>query len=689
VTDFGLARCQRDAGFSKTGDIVGTMRYMSPEQASGKSALIDHRTDIYSLGATLYELLTLKPAAQGEDGQELLRCIIDESPLTPRKLHPQTPLALQNVVLKAMAKTRDDRYDTAKEFAEDLHRFLDGKPTVAKPPTVAERMTKWCIRHKEIVATAVCVALLASIGFALSTVLIARERANTQRNFERAEENFRDAQEAVDRFGAQYAERLASVPGAAGVRREMLTDTLAYYQRFVQQAGDDRSLQADLAITHSKMGKLSDEVGSTDEAIASYEKALVIFKELSAGEPKVVDHQRRLALCQNNLAMALRRAGRIDDAKRTYHEAMLLQQRLAREALDDRLIGDLAVTQTNLGLLLSETGRKEEAERSFREAIRLQEQLVSSSPNDAEQQQNLAASFNNLSTIYIDSQPDEAIACYESALRHQQIAAEAQPASASCKSHLAATYNNLGSLQVQRNEFVAAAGSYKQAIQFQRELLKPDPSHKLYRQDLAVSYNNYGLVLSHLRRTVDAKRAFQQSLAIQETLVALNPDDIALRSSFGSVYNNLGIAFEEQGNFDKAATTYEDAVRQQRMAFLRAPSVTRYRVFLSKHYFNLGRVLRRLGQADRAAQIALARRELWSNDGERLYSVAKELALASRESREWPANGELTAEQTALLAIDTLEQAAKAGFHLPSDLSENEAFAPLKDNDRFLKLVGS
>ncbi|HRX78879.1 MAG TPA: protein kinase, partial [Pirellulaceae bacterium] len=540
VTDFGLARCQRDATFSKTGDIVGTMRYMSPEQAAGKSSLVDQRTDVYSLGVTLYELLALEPAVRGDDGPALLRSIDEQNPQSLRKRQPKLPVDLENVILKAMAKAREERYTTAQELADDLRRFLDGQPTFAKPPTAAERAAKWAMRHKRVVAAVAGVLLLACIGFAVSTLLIAREKLNTDRNFERAEKNFRDAQQAVDRFGAQFAERLATVPGAGSVRREMLRDTLAYYQSFVEQAADDPTLQADLALTYSKIGTLTNEIGSTEEAIAAHEKASSLFEKLAAREPGNLEHQRHLALCHNNLAMTLGRAGRVDDARETYRTAIALQGTLAGRTQSDQSLSDLAISHTNLGLLLSETGDNQGADRSFQEAIRLQEELVAKSPDDAERHRNLAVTFNNLSAIYLASNHDKAQACYESALAHQKLAVASQPSNTDFASDLAATYNNLGSLQSQREDFSAAANSYDQAIQLHQKLLQADPSHKPYRHDLAISFNNYGLMKSRLQDPSAAEQAFQRSIAIQEALVALHPDDMALRSSFGGVYNNLG-----------------------------------------------------------------------------------------------------------------------------------------------------
>ena len=173
VTDFGLARRENDATLTRTGDLVGTMRYMSPEQASGQAALVDQRTDIYSLGVTLYELLTLEPAFSEQQGPALLRQIEKTEPRPLRALQPKIPLDLQTVVLKSIAKRREDRYSTAKEFADDLQRVLDGKPTVARPPTLLDRAGRWAQGHRSIVASVAAACLLALLGLSASTLLIA------------------------------------------------------------------------------------------------------------------------------------------------------------------------------------------------------------------------------------------------------------------------------------------------------------------------------------------------------------------------------------------------------------------------------------------------------------------------------------------------------------------------------------
>src|SRR5262249_54706173 len=127
----GLAQIPSDARLTATGDLVGTLRYMSPEQTLGQGAPVDHRTDVYSLGTTLYELLTLGRVCGGGDRLERLRQIAAEEPRPPRRLNRAVPADLETIVLKAMAKARAERYPTAQELADDLRRFLEDRPILA------------------------------------------------------------------------------------------------------------------------------------------------------------------------------------------------------------------------------------------------------------------------------------------------------------------------------------------------------------------------------------------------------------------------------------------------------------------------------------------------------------------------------------------------------------------------------
>ena len=139
LTDFGLASVESGADLTMTGDLLGTLRYMSPEQTLGSRVVLDHRTDIYSLGTTLYELITLKPAFDAAERIELLRQINDQEPLAPRHINPAIPADLETVVLKAMSKDVASRYASAQHMADDLRRFLENKPIQARRPSIFER----------------------------------------------------------------------------------------------------------------------------------------------------------------------------------------------------------------------------------------------------------------------------------------------------------------------------------------------------------------------------------------------------------------------------------------------------------------------------------------------------------------------------------------------------------------------
>src|SRR5262249_49914638 len=154
---FGLAQIQGNPGLSLTGDILGTLRYMSPEQALAKRVVIDGRTDIYSLGVTLYELLTLRPAIVGQDRQEILRKIAEEEPAPPRQVNPAVPCDLETIILKALAKEPSGRYGTARELADELGRFLEHKPIRARRPSLLDWTAKWSRRHQAVVTTAALV----------------------------------------------------------------------------------------------------------------------------------------------------------------------------------------------------------------------------------------------------------------------------------------------------------------------------------------------------------------------------------------------------------------------------------------------------------------------------------------------------------------------------------------------------
>jgi serine/threonine protein kinase/Flp pilus assembly protein TadD len=176
ITDFGLARVESETNLTRTGDIMGTLRYMSPEQATSARGLVDQRSDVYSLGATLYELLTLRPVFTADDRGVLLKQIAEDDPAGPRKVNRLIPRELETIVLKCLEKEPVRRYATAAALVNDLQRYLDQKPLSATRPTLPERVVKWSRRHSGLVAAALVVFVVCSVALAASTIRVSRER---------------------------------------------------------------------------------------------------------------------------------------------------------------------------------------------------------------------------------------------------------------------------------------------------------------------------------------------------------------------------------------------------------------------------------------------------------------------------------------------------------------------------------
>lgn len=245
VTDFGLARVGTEGGGTVTGDLLGTFRYMSPEQAMAKRIVIDHRTDIYSLGATLYELLTLTPAKTGKDREELLRQIAFDEPLAPQRLNKALPLELATIVLKAMAKNPEERYATAQELADDLRRFLDDKPILARRPTLVQRASKWTRRHSAFATTAAIALLLLLIVVAVGGALMARR----ERQVAEKERSSRLAVEALVDAAQELATEKSAL--AASEQTARVEKTQQLWTSLIHQA---RALRLGGQIGHRTLG---------------------------------------------------------------------------------------------------------------------------------------------------------------------------------------------------------------------------------------------------------------------------------------------------------------------------------------------------------------------------------------------------------------------------------------------------
>lgn len=278
VTDFGLARLQGESNLTVSGDLLGTFRYMSPEQAGGGRVLLDARTDIYSLGVTLYEFATLEPIFADCSRHALLKHIAQDDPERPSAIDPAIPADLETIVLKSIAKSPADRYATAGELAADLRRFLNDQPIRARRPTLVQKIRRWSRRHRGLVASAVALLIVATLCLSVATALIARAQRETQLAYEReqrrasevdrqrarAEANFAQAQAAIELLTRVGEEDWGDMPQSVNVRRRLLEGALAYYQEVLQAAGDDPAQRAQLQQTGRRVRRLLAEFGELE-----------------------------------------------------------------------------------------------------------------------------------------------------------------------------------------------------------------------------------------------------------------------------------------------------------------------------------------------------------------------------------------------------------------------------------------
>jgi len=351
VTDFGLAQVTGDVGLTISGEMLGTLRYASPEQLLARRGIVDHRSDIYSIGATFYELLTLRPPFDGRDRNALIRQIADDEPAPPRSLEPQIPAELETIVLKALRKEPADRYATAQEMADDLQRFLDGRPILARRPTPWERLRAWSRRHPAVVGTGVAALILLSAASLVSTAIVRREQARTlaeqrkaeaayRREHQRAEEaeaRFRLARRAVDELIRASEEELAHRPGMEGLRKRLLGSALAYYREFIAERRSDPDAQAELRDTTRRV-----ETILADLAVLRAAGQLYLLIQPTALDDLRLDEGQRSKVAELSARAAVRWTEAFGDPARLPRPAervrIALEQARANEAEVDLIL---------------------------------------------------------------------------------------------------------------------------------------------------------------------------------------------------------------------------------------------------------------------------------------------------------------------------------------------------------------
>jgi serine/threonine protein kinase/Flp pilus assembly protein TadD len=574
VTDFGLAQMQNETRLTATGDLVGTLRYMSPEQALAKRVLVDHRSDIYSLGATLYELLTLQPPVTGEDRQELLRQIAFEEPPRPRRLDRRSPAELETIVLKAMEKNPKDRYATAQELADDLERFVKDEPIRARRPSLGQRARKWARRHRAgVTAAALCLlaillTVVGSVGWVLGdrTARQAEAGGKVQEALQAAEPGLQQ--------GNPWDPALISALRRAEAQLEsgLLNPAL---RRQVEQLQKDVQMLADLERIRLSWAKVRDNhfdrTGSelqfakaftdygidletlTSAAAAALVQVSAVRMHLVAGLDDWIDvltstHKEETTQKVRHLVAVTRQADP-DPWRNRMREIMLSRdagqlEHLVRSAPVEKLP---APTLGLLGTwLLSESlpfGLRDKALQSGVEILRRAQRRY---PGDFWINQSLAKAL-------APSRLEEAIGFYRTAVALRPLSPGAHlnlgnalrdkgdlegaiaPAREAIrlKQDYAEAHSNLGNALTDRGDLAGAIAEFREAIRL--------------KEDYAQAYYNLGAALWKKKDLDGAIGAYREA--------------IQLRKQYPEAYTNLGLALRAKKDQDGAIDAFRKALR--------------------------------------------------------------------------------------------------------------------------------
>ena len=607
ITDFGLARCRGGSDLTQTGDMLGTLMYMSPEQVGGEGVVVDYRTDIYSLGITLYEAIVLRnPLATGGPAAAM------RARRTHRRLRQwdaRIPADLEMIVMKAIAEAPEDRYASMASLAEDLRRFEAGEPILAKPPCVARRVQAWARKRQQAVVSAVFALLVAVVALSITVVFAERERQAAQELLAYNDVQLEESHKTLDSL-FRSTEQLAAVPGAERVRRQLLDEILAYYKHLAEESSGKPEFREALALAYSKIGEHGGTVGDKREAVAYIQRSCELLEDLLDESPNHAGLRHRLALNQNNLGTLQRALGQPEEARQNVAAAARILTSLAADSGD--VASDLAACRSNLGLIALDQGDTATGKKTLSDAIALLEGATAADANQDDLRQ-LAIAYSNYASASEGDQSVDALLYYGEAVDLQKRLMAEQPLNLLYQRDLARTYNNLGRLSAARRDWPEATANYQSSMAIQQRLVEVSPRVANYRRDLATSQNNLGMVYARQGKTPKAAPLFEAASQVQRDLLDHNPADVQALMSLGGLENNRGMLLRKAGDAAAALPAFRDAVHHQSRALELAPTSAPIRQLLSNHLLNLADCYRRLGKTIEAEQATARRRELTSN----------------------------------------------------------------------------
>ena len=558
------------------GAAVGTPQYMSPEQAAGRLDILGPCSDVYSLGATLFCVLTGEAPIDGENIGEILQKVQRGDIKSLRDLNPALDRSLTAICYKALAVEPAKRYARAAELAADIQSWLADEPTIALPDTFWSKIGRWTRRNQGMVTAVAAAAVLTITLLSVGIWIVSAAHEREAKAHQQADESFRAARATVDRYFTLVSEdTLLNQPGLQPLRRELLTDARDYYQTFLKEHAEDKNLQADLAQASQNLGRIQEELGELDQSMTFYDQAaaaqrvvlestpsdLKTKEELSdtltaagrvqqklqafekssqfnaeatklrealvAADSGNIEYQRKLANSYMNAGLLSLRQGQLDPAEQSMRRAQTIRAAF-QDKPDSRLMRrDFAKGHYNLGLLAVQRNEVDAAQKAFEDAASVLEPLVDQQPLDLELKLLLATCLRLIGdSMAGDADPSLSIAYYQRALKPMLALANRNPEVLEYQSGLAGLYMNLSHVQ-KGTATKAAKDSIDSAIQLLEEVNKAKATPSQQR-DLAVAFRTRAELRDKDDRDA-ARPDLERSIEILSALVAGYPD----RAEFG------------------------------------------------------------------------------------------------------------------------------------------------------------
>jgi len=465
IADFGLAKHVVDAdtsaaGLTASGAVLGTPSYMAPEQALGRGREITPATDVYALGAILYETLTGGPPFRAATSLETMQQVLTHEPVPPARLQPQASGDVETICLKCLRKERSGRYATALDLAEDLRRYLAGEPIRARRARPVERLWRLGRRNPKV---AVLVAALVAVFIGGFIGVFAQWRRAERQQLETAK-NYALARKVVsDYFAALGDDPLLDHPGSLPLRRDMLQTAMTHFEDLRRQGDDDPELLANLGRACYCLGQLEFHAGAVKESQRSYERAVALQEELAGAQPESVSLQSDLARTYEALGRSLYQTTAFSAAHEILERSMAIRRRLYdadpgdpdrrhEMALSLMRFGDVHRAAYSYALERRSPDAARLGERSAAEGVPLLREardrlqaLVAEHPEKIAYQSSLGGTFNNIGlTFSLLGRHEEALTAFQSAIdRHAPIFSNARHA-ARYRYSMSVHYFNLG-----------------------------------------------------------------------------------------------------------------------------------------------------------------------------------------------------------------------------------------------------